>query len=373
MIKKEENRAKHLQLERRYIKGVSLIDVDTAIAQYVTDTILPDLKENERTVKVPMIYGNAERWVAARKEGFLRDKRGKIQVPLVMFTRNDISKDTALPFFNENLFIPTWKKYSNKNRYDRFSLMNNVRPTYEMYNVRVPEYVTLTYQFSIWTNFTEHMNKILEAFQWATDRYWGTEDGYRFRTNIDSFGTEQEVSSGTERVIKTEFTMVANAYLLPEHYADIPLVKKEYSPKRVIVGVEVDMSGEKLGRLVSTEWQDVIDYIGLNSSKMAEYVNQTTAVLKQVTLPDIPNELDGSFDTNKKFNVYINGFLVSPVGYNVVFDPELNEITFNFVLPLLYEDIQLYYDNTPVAYHDDDELIIREADEITITGKFEVL
>ena len=350
MIKKEKNRAKHLQLERRYIKGVSLIDVDTAIAQYVTDTILPDLKENEQTVKVPMIYGNAERWVAARKEGFLRDKRGKIQVPLVMFTRNDISKDTALPFFNEHLFIPTWKKYSNKNRYDRFSLMNNAKPIYEMYNVRVPEYVTLTYQFSIWTNFTEHMNKIVEAFQWATDRYWGTEDGYRFRTQIDSFGTEQEVSSGTERVIKTDFTMIANAYLLPEHYADIPLVKKEYSTKRIVIGVEVDMSNDRLGRLVSTEWQDVIDFIGLNGSKTAEYINDTTAILRQVDVPAIPDELVGTFNPDKQFNVYINGNLVSSSNYTATFDDTKYEVTFIFT-----------------------NITIEENDELAVTGKFEVL
>lgn len=356
MIKKEENRAKHLQLERRYIKGVSLVDIDTAIAQYVSDTILPDLAENEKVVKVPLVYGNAERWVAARKEGFLRDKRGKIQVPLAMFTRNDISKDASLPFFNENLFIPSWKKYSNKNRYDRFSLMNNAKPTYEMYNVRVPEYVTLTYQFSIWTNFTEHMNKIVEAFQWATDRYWGSETGYRFRTQIDSFGTEQEVSSGVERVIKTDFTMVANAYLLPEHYADIPLVKKEYSPKRVVIGVELDISGDRLGRLISNKWQDVIDFIGLSGSKLAEYVNNTTAVLKKVHVPDIPEEMAETFDPNKRYNVYINGNLVKPEGYIAEYNPDTNEVTFVFTLPVMY-----------------DELILNEDDEIAVTGKFEVL
>jgi hypothetical protein len=86
--------------------------------------------------------------------------------------------------------------------------MNNMR-------VSVPDYVTVSYEVMIWTSFTEHMNKIVEQFQYATDRYWGSEDGYKFRTRIDSFDNQQEVGEGSERVIRTSFTMTVNAYLLP--------------------------------------------------------------------------------------------------------------------------------------------------------------
>jgi len=39
--------------------------------------VIPDVEENGLKVKVPLLYGNAERWAGARKEGYLRDQRGK--------------------------------------------------------------------------------------------------------------------------------------------------------------------------------------------------------------------------------------------------------------------------------------------------------
>jgi hypothetical protein len=238
MIRKEQNRAKQLPIEKQYIKGVSLVDIDTTIAQYMSDVIIPPLEENGNTLKVPLTYGNAERWTNVRKEGYLRDARGKIQIPLIMFKRNSIERDSSLQFFNEDLYLPAYRKWTKKNKYDRFSLMNNIKPSYELYNIRVPEYVTLTYEVMIWTSFTEHMNKIVEAFQWATDRYWGSDDKYKFRVRIDSFDNQQELGEGSERIIRTSFTMSVNAYLLPDRYGNSPTIKKEYSPKRLVVMVE---------------------------------------------------------------------------------------------------------------------------------------
>jgi len=240
MDKKETNRANQLGIEPQYIKGINIIDIDTTIFEYMKDTIIPDVEENGQTVKVPLIYGNAERWEGARKNGYLRDVRGQIQIPLIMVKRNSIERDASMQHFKEALSMPSYKKYSTKNRYEKFSLQTGVKPMYEVYNVRVPAYVTVSYEVMIWTSFTEHMNKIVEAFQYATDRYWGKEDGYSFRTRMDSFDTQQEVGEGTERIIRTTFTMTVNAYLLPETYANKPTVQKSLSTKRVTFGIETE-------------------------------------------------------------------------------------------------------------------------------------
>ncbi len=237
-MREDKNRANQLPIDKQFLKGVSLIDVDSAIYEYMVEKIMPDLDENGSVLKVPIIYGNAERWNTARKEGYLRDKRNKIQIPLMMFKRNSIERDSSLQFYNEDLFIPAYKKYSTKNRYNQFSILNNKRPIYELYEVNVPEYVTISYEVMIWTNFTEHMNKIVESFQFATDRYWGNADKFKFRTRIDSFDTQQEVGEGTERIIRTTFTMAVNAYLLPDKYADSPVTKKSLSPTKVVVTTE---------------------------------------------------------------------------------------------------------------------------------------
>ena len=207
MNRKETNRALQYSINKEFVKGVKLIDIDTTIAEYMVDTIIPDVEEQGNVVKVPLLYGNAERWTNARKQGYLRDQRGKIQIPLIMFKRNSIERDGSLAQFKDLNTLPAYRRYSPTNRYERFTIQSSAKPAYEQYFISVPDYVTVSYEVMIWTSFTEHMNKIVEAFQYATDRYWGKEDGFKFRTRIDSFDNQQEVGEGSERVIRTTFTM----------------------------------------------------------------------------------------------------------------------------------------------------------------------
>ena len=353
MERKDTNRANQLPIEKQYQKGVKLIDIDTTIAEYMGASIIPEVEENGASVKVPLIYGNAERWEGARKNGYLRDQRGRIQIPLIMFKRNSIQRDESKQHFKDGARMPAYQTYSKSNRYERFSLQNGVQPVKELYNVAVPDYVTVTYEVMIWTSFTEHMNKIVEAFQYATDRYWGTENGYKFRTRLDSFENQQEVGEGTERVIRTTFTMTVNAYLLPEKFNKVPVVKKEYSKKRVVFGIETDLSGNLLTNpTLYNEYAQVIDFVAIRGSQMAEFVNATTIKLTNVKKPLLPSELVGVFDTDNWFRVYINGDFISPSFYTYSYNGFTKEITFVF---------------TNLSFQ------IESNDEIAITGKFQEL
>jgi hypothetical protein len=356
MERRETNRANQRPVDSEYIKGVKLIDVDTTIADYMASVIIPDVEENGRKIQVPLVYGNAERWNSARRRGYLRDVRGKVEIPLVMFKRNSVERDASLQHFKDGVTMPAYKVYSKKNRYERFSLQNGVQPVYELYNVAMPSYVTVTYEVMVWTSFTEHMNKIVEAFQYATDRYWGKEDGYKFRARIDSFDTAQEVTEGSERVIRTTFTVSVNAYLLAETFNDSPTVKKEFTKKRVVFGVETDLTSTT-GQLFTNpslynEYKEVIDFVAVRGSQQATFVSSTTAKLTNVRKPLLPSELVGVFDIANWFRIYINGDFISPSLYTYSYNGQLKEITFDFS--------QLTF-------------TIDEEDEIMITGKFQEL
>jgi hypothetical protein len=328
---RETNKAKQLAIKPEYIKGVNLIDIDTTIAEYMSGVIIPDVIENDTVVKVPLIYGNAERWEGARKNGFLRDNRGTLQIPLIMFKRNSIDRDSSMQHFREALTMPSYQKYSSKNRYDKFSLQVGVNPIYETYNVRVPAYVTITYEVMIWTSFTEHMNKIVEAYQYATDRYWGTKDGYKFRVRLDSFDTQQDVGDGSERIIRTSFTMVVNAYLLPETYNEKPVTNKSYSKKRIVFGTETDLNGDIFSNpTVYNEYAQVVDFVAVRGSQMATFVDIVTVKLVNVKLPILPAELKGIFDELNWFSVYINGVFTPANFYVYNYNPLTNEIIFTF-------------------------------------------
>ena len=354
MNKRETNRALQRPIDKEFTKGVKLIDIDTTIAEYMVDTIIPDVEENGSAVKVPLLYGNAERWNNARKQGYLRDQRGKIQIPIVMFKRNSIERDASLAQFKDVNYLPAYKKYSQKNKYERFTLQSGASKPFEQYEVSVPDYVTVTYEVMIWTSFTEHMNKIVEAFQYATDRYWGTEKGYKFRTRIDSFDNQQEVGEGSERIIRTSFTMVTNAYLLPETYDEKPTVRKSFTPKKVVWGVETDLSGTTFTNPnIYNEYQSVIDFVAIRSSQRAEFINAANVKLTNVRKPVLPVELIGSFDTLNWFRVYINSEFKPASTYSYSFDGINNEITFTF--------------NGTLGFSLD------ENDEVDIVGKFEQL
>ena len=353
MDNKETNRAKQLSVEKQFIKGVNLIDIDTTIAEYMSSVVIPDLEENGNVLKAPLIYGNAERWAGARKDGYLRDERGRIQTPLVMFKRNSIDRNEAMGNFSEINNISTFQKYSSKSKYERFSLQNNVKAPKELYSINVPKYVTVTYEVMIWTSFTEHMNKIVEAFQWATDRYWGKEDGYKFKVKIDAFDNQQEVGQGSERIVRTSFTMIVNAYLLPERYNEKPTVKKSYSPKRVVFSVETDLSGGLFSQpSLYNEYAQVIDFIGVRGNQMATFVNETTVKLTNVKKPVLPQELIGVFDIENWFRVYINGDFISPSLYTYSYNGYTKEIVFLF---------------------DSLGFPLEAEDEIAVTGKFQEL
>jgi hypothetical protein len=141
----------------------------------------------------------------------------------------------------EAVTYPTVKKYSRKNSYDRFSLLNpNFGQRYETFDVRMPEYVNLSYEVVVWTNYTEHNNIIVEKFSYSTDQYWGEKDRtdrYKFRTTVDNYDTTQEVTAGNERVIKTTFTLVVYAYILPKEVGNISNTLKGITNHKPIIQI----------------------------------------------------------------------------------------------------------------------------------------
>lgn len=231
--------------------SISLLDIDTIIAKYMEDQVIPQLEKNGEQIKVPLLYANAERWKSAKREGYLLDREGKLQIPLIMFKRNSIAKNDSLKFLKEEpVTYPTIKKFSKQNAYDRFSVLNpELGRVYQAYDVRMPDYINLIYEVVVWTNYTEHNNKILEAFTYASERYWGEKDKYKFRVQIENFENTTDLAAGAERIVKTTFTMNVFAYVLPKRLENAPLVQKGLTLRKVVVTNEATFTDEELKKL----------------------------------------------------------------------------------------------------------------------------
>ena len=70
-----------------------------------------------------------------QKDGFLRDKKGMIQIPMVMFQKKFNSRDDTLSLMNRHVSYPSVSKYSKKHRYDKFSKMTGTSKPVELYDV----------------------------------------------------------------------------------------------------------------------------------------------------------------------------------------------------------------------------------------------
>ena len=367
-ISKEKNRGEQIALDSKAKIGITLYDIDFAMMEYMTDVVIPDVEENGTKVKVPLIYGNPERWKAATKDGYIRDQRGKIQIPLIMYKRNSIARDDSLAnTMNRNISYPTLTKYNKKQKYDKFSLMNDIKPNVEAFNIAVPDYVTVSYEVMIWTNFTEHMNKIVEQFQYATDEYWGDKKKYKFRVRIDSFDNQTEVGQGSERVVRTSFTMAVNAYLLPSEFNNKPTSNKEFTPKRVVFGYEADLTGgggevNPVKQKTINQYADVLDFLATRGSVSGSFIDADTMKISNVEVPKLPPSLDGNFDVSNWFKIYINGLFIPSEKYTYYVSSSANQVEFNFSTGSIGTAT-----STTLGYE------ITGSDEFGIVGKFKEL
>ena len=217
------------------IQTVGIKDIDEAIYFYFNEVLKPQVTQNGNTINVPLVYGSPERWAAMQKDGYYRDKNGKMQAPLIVFRRDNIEKNRNLGNkldgnapHNYGVFE---KKFSKNNIYDRFGILNNRVKEKELYAVAIPDYVNITYSCIIFTDYMEHNNKIVEGINFASDSYWGSPDRFRFRAMIDNFSTSTEVVQGNDRIVKTEFAVNLLGYILTDTVNALPFNTKKYYSK----------------------------------------------------------------------------------------------------------------------------------------------
>lgn len=364
-LRPDLNRAREIKSEKGDVrKSVGLFDIDYAMMTYLEDTALPKLDYNGKSVSIPVIYGNSERWKGARKDGVYRDKKGSIQLPLMMLRRTSISKDDTMPMLNRHVSYPTITKYSKNNKYDRFTALGgNPQPKYELFNIVMPDYVEVNYECMVWTDYTEQLNSVIEQLNF-TSTYWGDRDKYKFRTQISDYNVINEVGEGTQRINRVEFTLNVKAYLLPEKFDGELTTRKSMSIKKFVVSTETDVTSGtgRLEGLLTTpspyyDNKDLIDFLSLNNSKTQNPILNNTITFDNIKLikapPLLVSVVSASINVGNDVydvKVYINGTRYYHTTHFTV-SISLSSFTLNFIPANLGFDVD-------------------SGDEITITGKF---
>jgi hypothetical protein len=368
--------------------SIGLRDIDETIVYYFNNVIKPSVIRNGKRINVPILYGSPERWAAVQKDGYYRDKNGKIQTPLIMFKRDSIEKNRALgnklDANNPNNFSIFQKKYSKKNVYDRFTALTNRNKVEELYGVIIPDYVNITYSCIIFTEYVEQMNKIVESINFASDAYWGDPEKFNFRAMIDNYTTTTEMNQGEDRTVKTNFDIKMMGHIVPDSInTSIANMNKFYSKSAIKFGMEVAGTEEILEIKAGTPAKEAprtrfFDTIGgkseitITSSGMT---NEERAFLSLSTILDT-NARSSSINASENsitfsnvsiatppanfaalevqdFQVFINGLLIDPSSITSIAEVG-SDVKIDFVAP------------------SSDMVAITSEMEIVAVGKFEV-
>jgi len=224
---------------------IGVMNIDETIVEYFGNTIKPTIIDNEVVRLVPVLYGTPERWSTFRKDGIIREPGSdKAQTPAIMIRRISIERDKMTNPSNKYVHL-TWESgWNRRNVYDKFAVLNGIHPSKELRTVIIPDYITLTYEIVMWTEYEEQMSSLIGQVQVEGDEYWGTRNDFKFRVRIDQFDSQSELEATQDRVVRTSFRMEVSAYLIPErmirNFKISPTSKKLYTAKKTIVFTETE-------------------------------------------------------------------------------------------------------------------------------------
>lgn len=248
---------------------IGINDIDESIKYYFEQIIKPSVIQNNQRIAIPIVYGSPERWKSAQSDGYYKDNNGKIMAPLIMFKRDNIEKNRNLGNKLDGNMVHLYQvfetKYNQKNSYDAFSVLTDRKISKQLYISVIPDYVIITYNCVIYTEYVEHMNSIIESINFASDSYWGDPTKFQFRASIDGFQPLTELNIGEQRTVKTNFTITMNGYIITNSINQ-KLASQQiiYTPAKIIINDEILIESLPINRLKPIRDYSIEDYYNID-------------------------------------------------------------------------------------------------------------
>lgn len=228
-IRRDKDRIKSL--------GITLYDVDFAIKSFIDQTMQLRVEDNGESISVPTIYANSEKWTSIQRNGYLKDKKGKTLVPLITFRRSGVQMTPQLRrnkvATTNQLAYVMQSKYNRLSPYDKFSSLYGTKMPREYFITPIPDYVDVTYDFILWTEYQSQLNLLVENFVYYSGQSFGERNMFRFATTLDSLTMEDSNTTGQDRLVRANFQLLIHAYLLPKEVATEVTTRRLISPNKV--------------------------------------------------------------------------------------------------------------------------------------------
>lgn len=240
-----QTRDTQIRRDQDTVKGpnVKLYDIDYAIMTFFQKTIRPTVTENDTLIEVPIMYMNSEKWSNVQKDGYIRDQKGKILIPLIAFRRSNVDIDSQLKRNKvspvEDLYYLTEQKYSKNFRYDQFSIQTNAKKPSEFYISQPPDYIRVTYEFQFWCEYQTQLNDLLELMIFYEGQSFGDKNSYKFRSYANNYAIENVATIGEDRIVKATFNIDTYAYLVRDSVPGEVVTKRRLSTKQIVFNEEI--------------------------------------------------------------------------------------------------------------------------------------
>ena len=225
--------------------SIGLKEIDTAVINHIRNIMKPVVRESNEIIKVPVMYGNEERWKSVRSRGVLRDKNGIIILPVIVIKRTSLTMNPDMPLSFDNdvrgKFISVVRSsngWSKNNRYDRFSVLTGQKPVEEFIKTGMPDFVICSYSIVMMTAFMEQMNDLNTIMVEHLETYWGDSTSYKFLSALSGdISNEVQMESDGERLVRNELTLEIKGYMIPEFtdsvFGKTAEMVRRYSSKKV--------------------------------------------------------------------------------------------------------------------------------------------
>ena len=290
--------------EEFFIPECGLEDVDKAIFDYFDKTLPLSVMHRGNKINIPVIFATGERFALVKRKKPIRDKSGAIILPLISIRRSGLSqsisqsargRDTGDMIVKRRLATKDRNYQNIQNKLnlmnqDNVSSANNVSDRtdpvqtakpgtvgnraykqgppapglqhklgdniYEVITIPFPKFVRMTYEITFWTQYTAHMNSMIEQlmiayhapgnnFKLETDKgYWFVgyvQDDFSDGNNFDDF-TDQE------RIVRYSFSVVVDGYLVANQSEGRTSPFRSYfSAPNISFGLSTQMSEISIG------------------------------------------------------------------------------------------------------------------------------
>ena len=252
--------------------------IDTGIYEWVNDTLDLHTITNNGIYKVPTLWLGTERVWQVKSDQRIRDKVGKLILPLITINRDSMTKDANFKgafqahIYEKNDFrggaTPAARSIAQGDTRDiqnnkvakqtRGNQTNgpldpNNHSIYDTLESPIPVYVTMMYSVTLRTEFQQQMNDLLQPFITTTGQinsFLFKKDGHKYEAFIQqdmSLNNNTKNLGEDERMFETTIQIKVLGYLIGEGYnRERPTLSKRQNRAKVVYTNERTLVGDKI-------------------------------------------------------------------------------------------------------------------------------